>query len=186
MPNRTSTGTTGDILHQLDHPLRPAWSRPADMLPEVAANGDVRIRSYTPVLRLASSWLSVVEQRIRASVRPDEYESENDESTEWLNGHAAAEAIRFFQQVADLLPAEPHISATIAGDLVAEFQTPACHMTSVISDTKTILFGVTTSDPDRPVQAIIRRGSNRLRDDLKSFTLELNPVSNGKKMGAAR
>jgi hypothetical protein len=179
----TATSTTGDVLSQLRGTFVLNLAKLVGHLPqEEVRSSEVRIKTYTPVLYAANAWLSVVEERIRASIRPNE--NEGGESTEWLNSHAAAEAISFFRSVADLLPTEPHISATRSGDLVAEFETSICTMTSVVSDRETVLFGISNSDPDKPVQTVIRRGSNRLREELKTFTRELS-VSHGKQMVAS-
>jgi hypothetical protein len=183
MSTKMATRTTGNVLSQLET-FGSGPAKWAVLLPEAVRPGEVRIKTYTPVLSAANAWLSIVEERIRASIRPDK--NEGEDSTEWLSSHAAAEAISFFQRVADLLPTEPHISATRSGDLVAEFETPACSMTSVVSDRDTVLFGVSSSDPDKPVQVVIRRGSNRLREELKTFTRELNSVSHGQKMVASK
>lgn len=182
MSTTTVTATIGNLLSQLET-IGSNLTKQVGTLPDVVST-EVRIMTYTPVLHAASAWLSIVEERIRASVRPDE--NEGEESTEWLTSHAATEAIGFFQRVADLLPTEPHISATRSGDLVAEFETPACSMTSVVSDRETVLFGVSNSDPDKPFQAVIRRGSNQLREELIRFTRQLLLVSDGKKMVASR
>jgi hypothetical protein len=172
MSVQIATGATGN-------PPTGAFGRElVGSLPEMVRYGEVRIGAYTPFLPAANAWLSMVEERIRASIRPEDAE----QSTEWLNIPAAAEAISFFQRVADLLPTEPHLSATHSGDLVAEFDAPACSMTSVVSDKETILFGVSDTDPDKPVLVVIRRGSNRLREELKEFTRRLRSVSHGTAM----
>ena len=132
----------------------------------------------------ANAWLTAVEQRIRLSVRPPEKEGE--ESTEWLSQSAADTAINFFRNTAHLLPTEPHIYATESGDLVAEFETPASNVTSVVSPGETVLFGVSKAAPEKPVEIVIRRGSNRLREEVATFTQALNLVSDGKKMVSSR
>lgn len=125
MSTKTATSTTGDVLSQWQGTFVLTWAKLAHQLPqEEIRSREVRIKTYIPVLHAANAWLSVIEERIRASIRPDK--NEGEESTEWLNSHAAAEAISFFRSVADLLPTEPHISATRSGDLVAEFETSTC------------------------------------------------------------
>jgi hypothetical protein len=181
----SETGTTSNLLsHLLGRHAGSEFIRVLTALPDAARSTEVRIDSYTPVLPAANAWLSVVEQRIRASVRPAEQEGE--ESTEWLSQSAADMAITFFRNAADLLPTEPHIYATESGDLVAEFETQASNMTSVVSPAETILFGVSSRAPQKPVEVTIRRGSNRLRDEIKAFTQELRLVSDGKKMDTDR
>lgn len=148
-----------------------------------ALGNEVRIEPYIPYINAPNSWLPVVEARIRDSIFPGEKESEI--STEWLTEDAANAAIAFFRTGADLLPTEPHIYATKSGDLVAEFETPAGSMTGIVSDNKTILFAVLATNPHEPIQSVIRRGSNRFRDELRSFTRKLTPGSHGK-MAAPR
>jgi hypothetical protein len=141
----------------------------------VKTRGDVWIEPYAPYLIAPNGWLSVLEARVRDSVVPDEYQGEP--STEWLSEKTANAAIAFFRLGADLLPTEPHIYATISGDLVAEFQTPGVNITSVVSDAETVLFAVLRSDPNEPVQQVIRRGSNQFRDELRSFFKKLTAKS---------
>jgi hypothetical protein len=182
MPIKITTMTTGNVLSHLYQAIGYDLARLVATQSEMARSNDVRINAYTPVLSTANAWLAIVEERIRASIRPDEQEGE--ESTEWLNRYAADAAISFFRNVVDLLPTEPHIAATRSGDLVAEFETPACSMTSVVSDNETILFGICKADRS-PIHTVIRRGSNQLREEVKTFTRELNSVSHGN-MGASR
>jgi hypothetical protein len=132
----------------------------------------VRIEDYKPYLTAPNNWLTMVESRIRDSIKPDEYEIEN--SAEWLTADAAHAAIAFFRSGAEVLPTEPHIYATNNGDLVAEFETPYGTMTSVVSDEKTILFAVLASDPHEPIQKVIRRGSNAFKEELRSVTKQLS------------
>jgi hypothetical protein len=176
MSMKIATVTTGNVLGHLYHAIDYNLALLVTTRPEMARSSDVRINAYTPVLATANAWLAIVEARIRASIRPEEQEGE--ESTEWLNRYAADAAISFFRNVGDLLPAEPHIAATRSGDLVAEFETPACSMTSVISRNETILFGICKTDRS-PIHAVVRRGSNSLREEVKTFTRELNSVSHG-------
>lgn len=139
----------------------------------------VRIEPYTPYLTAPNNWLPIVESRICGSVLPNEYECEP--STEWLSEGAANAAIAFFRNGPDLLPTEPHIYGTKSGDLVAEFEAANGSMTSVVSDKQTILFAVLTGDRE-PIQTIIRRGSNRFRDELRSITRKLAAGSSHGKM----
>lgn len=160
--------------------LEWAARRAQKMLEE---QGKVRIEAYTPYLKAPNSWLPLVEERIRASILPEEYEGEP--SCEWLTEDAAHAAISFFRAAADLLPTEPYIYATNSGDLVAEFETKSGSMTSVVSDDETILFAVLASNPHEPIQKVIRRGSNQIRDELRSITNKLSSARHGK-MEAAR
>jgi len=184
MSAKVATQTTGNVLRKLSETFTFVSDKWASPLSDAVNSGGVRIKNYTPVLASANAWLSAVEQRIRNSIRPGG--SDDEESTEWLNSYAAGAAINFFQNVADLLPTEPHLSATLSGDLVAEFEAPACNMTSIISDSNTILFGVPANYPDKSVQVVIRRGSNRLREETKEFTRKLHSVSDESKTVASR
>jgi hypothetical protein len=176
MSAMVETMTTGNVLGRLYQTIGLDLARLVAVASEKSPSIDVRINAYIPRLATANGWLAIVEERIRASIRPDE--EDGGESTEWLNRYAADAAINFFRNVADLLPAEPHIAATRSGDLVAEFETATCSLTSVVSDRETILFGVRKAERS-PVHAVIRRGSNRLREEVKTFTRALNSVSNG-------
>jgi len=180
MVNHSTTMTTSNLLTHLYQAMDHNLARLVATQVEIARLNDVRINSYTPVLTTANAWLATLEARIRASIRPDDLE----ESTEWLNRYAADAAISFFRNVADLLPTEPHIAATRSGDLVAEFETSASSMTTVVSGAETILFGVRSADQS-PIHAVIRRGSNRLRDEVKTFARELRSESHGN-MDASR
>jgi hypothetical protein len=177
MPMTTATMTTSNLL---GHLYRTFGSDLARLIvaapPEMVPSSDVRISDYTPMLTAANAWLAVVETRIRASIRPDGQEDE--ESTEWLTRYAADAAITFFRNVADLLPTEPHIAATRSGDLVAEFEAPNCSMTGVVSDHETVLFAVWKHDRS-PIHTTIRRGSNRLREEVRTFTDQLGVKSHG-------
>jgi hypothetical protein len=180
MSMNATTLTTGNLLNHLYQAIDHSLARLVATQADIAHSNDVRINAYTPVLTAANAWLATVEARIRSSIRPDE----SEESTEWLNRYAADAAISFFRNAADLLPTEPHIAATQSGDLVAEFETPACSMTTVVSGSETILFGVCKADQS-PIHTVIRRGSNQLRDELKIFARELSADSHGN-MGASR
>ena len=173
-----ATMTTGNLLAHLYRTLESDLERLVAAAPQETASSSrgVRVSEYTPMLAAANAWLSVVEARIRASIRPNEQEDE--ETTEWLNRHAADAAITFFRNVADLLPAEPHIAATRSGDLVAEFEASNCNMTSVVSDHETVLFAICKHDQS-PIHTTIRRGSNRLREEVRTFTDLLGVKSHG-------
>lgn len=152
------------------------WNRA--LLQYLGETASVRIKEYAPNLLFPNSWLPVVESRIRASIMPSDHDSEP--SGKWLTENAARAAIAFLQAGADVLPAEPHIYGTQDGDFVAEFESPAGHMTSVVSKDETTLFAVRTDEPDKPLQYVIHRGSNHYRDELRSFTKKLTAGSHGK------
>lgn len=185
MKKPTGTGATRAVLSDRPPPhdgklekLERRYLSIAARLAQRALRDEVRIEKYTPYLNSPTGWLPQVEARIRDSVVPPR--SGEEPSCEWLAQDAANAAIAFFRQGADLLPTEPHIYGTENGDLVAEFETPTSTMTGVVSDTQTILFGYLLAAPHEPMQAVIARGSNHYRDDLKSFTKKLSPRPHGK------
>jgi hypothetical protein len=171
-----ATLTTREILSERIGRYDNLLDRSMEWLPE--RQSMVGIRAYTPYLSAPNSWLPTVEERIRASVSPDEFWGEP--SSEWLTQNAAFAAIAFFRAAAGLLPTEPYIYATSVGDLVAEFETKNGSMTSVVSDDQTILFVVLASDPHQPIEKVIRRGSNQFRDELRSIINRLFPGQHGK------
>lgn len=130
--------------------------------------------SYLPVLNGAVGWLPKIEEAINASV-PDEMVDEENEG-QWLDAESAYNAKNFLQSTADLLPGEPYIYGTPLGDFVAEFVNDAARLTSVVSAQKTLLVGVCRANPKEPVQSVIPRGSNRLRDEVREFTRKLAAV----------
>lgn len=131
---------------------------------------DLDLAVFTP-----APWLSAVEERIRNSIVPVEY-GEVD-SPEYLNEDAGSAALSFFRNNADLLPVEPHLYGTHGGDLVAEFETALGRLTAVIAPTETVLYAVVARG--RPVAKTIKRGSNRLREELKAVTQLFAPRAHG-------
>jgi hypothetical protein len=123
---------------------------------------------YTLNISPSTSWLASVERRIENSTIPNEYKARTS-STEWLSEEVGQAAIRFFQNAADLLPGEPFIYGSRGGALVAEFEADNGVLTTVISPDATILFAVKTDEPDAPVEKTLRRGSNRLREEVKEI-----------------
>lgn len=137
----------------------------------------VWIDTYAPQLPFPNAWLAAVEARIRESILPEGHD--DDDLGEWLTPPAAMAALSFFEAGADVLPSEPHIYGTPDGDLVAEFASPEGRMTSVVSRDDTTLFAVRSDNPSKPIQAVIRRGSNRYREELRSFTKSLMAGNHG-------
>lgn len=180
MTSPTSTATTLNILKDqwshfsnrypaYEHLQLLALPQPQDL--------DLSIKIDSSNLTVANSWLPVVEARIRGSVLPPDRHEEP--SKEWLSADAANAAISFLRGGADLLPAEPHIYGTRKGDLVAEFETVNANVTSVMSDKQTILFAVLAGSPEEPIRQVIRRGSNRFREELRSFISKVVRPSHG-------
>lgn len=134
----------------------------------ITSSNSVYVSPYVPYIHPSVGWLPVIQQRIRDSVIPNEYEG--PETTEWLREDIANAAISFFQKSADILPTEPHIYCSNSGNLVAEFATEKGNLTTVVSDQQAVIF-VSLSDPDsEPQHHIIRRGSNQFRDELSKYT----------------
>lgn len=140
-----------------------------------------------------TAWLPSVERRIEYSIIPKEFENVRSgqvdfktaiEPAEWLREDVGNSAVRFFQSAADLLPSEPFIYASQSGALVAEFQTPAGALTTVISLNNIILFAVKTDEPSAPIQVTSNRGTNRLREELREVVRTITG-SHGK-MGSTR
>jgi hypothetical protein len=74
MPIKITTMTTGNVLSHLYQAIGYDLARLVATQSEMARSNDVRINAYTPVLSTANAWLAIVEERIRASIRPDEQE----------------------------------------------------------------------------------------------------------------
>ena len=120
VPATSFQKTTTTTKHVLNNELDPftshlnlflealrTWTDP-DSLPN---HLKVQIEQYVPYVNSPSSWLQVLEGRIKQSIRPTELSGEH--TSEWLNDDAANTALAFFRAGADLLPAEPHIYATV-------------------------------------------------------------------------
>jgi hypothetical protein len=140
-----------------------------------------------------AAWLPSVERRIEDSIIPKEFENiqlgqvdfkATIEPAEWLREDVGRSAVRFFQSAADILPSEPFIYASQSGALVAEFQTPAGALTTVISLNNIILFAAKTDEPSAPIQVTLNRGTNRLREELREVVRTI-AVSHGQ-MGSTR
>jgi hypothetical protein len=125
-----------------------------------------------------------VEKRIENSVLPMEYEAGLAHEGEWLREEVGRSAIRFFQHTADILPSEPFIYASQTGALIAEFDTPAGALTTIISPTSIILFAASNTTPDAPIETTLTSGTNRLREEVKDVVHALM-VPHGQ-MGPAR
>ena len=180
MPSRTSTGATvrvsdssyflpdsvrADFQNRyIQFAARRAFRDSTSLSVKVDAPYPLNISPVTP-------WLPSVERRIGDSIIPSEYESLV--SGEWLHEEVGLAAIRFFQNTADLLPGEPFIYASQTGALVAEFGATRGALTTVISPESVILFGVNVDNPATPIGITVKRGSNRLREDVKEVVQTL-------------
>ncbi len=112
------------------------------------------------------SWLPMVEQRIRDSVRPDNRDpSEN--GGQWIEQDIADAANTVLRETGKLLPSEPHIYSSKKGDLVLESSGTGGRMTVVIS-TGFVLFFIVIGEQEPRTKRIDLTGDWPAQlDDLK-------------------
>src|SRR5688572_28889344 len=67
------------------------------------------------------SWLPIVQERIFNSIASEEEQAIND--GRWISSDVAIAAGSFFSIAANILPGEPHLSASEEGELIAQFLT---------------------------------------------------------------
>jgi len=119
-----------------------------------------------------ASWLSIVEQRIMASVAPEGYPEQA--SGAWLRAKVGSAAIDFFRSMSAALPGEPYIYASGAGDLVAEFVGSRGKLTCIVGPNVVYVFAVAG---DETVQRKFVPGEvAELRSQLQSMTSMLRPA----------
>jgi hypothetical protein len=140
-------------------------------------SSSITIKPYRLTISPPVSWLPLVERRIEDSKIPKEYEPL--EPAEWLSEDVANAALRFFQNTADILPSEPYLYASKQGALVAEFTTGSGALTTIISPDSVVLFAVNAKESDKPIETTFRRGSNRVREDLRDIVRRLAGSSHG-------
>jgi len=114
------------------------------------------------------AWFSTTIAEIRASVS----HAYSAHDGQWLNQNVANAATDFFGSTADLLPGKPYIYSSIDGDLVAEFTTPNGTLTSIISPTFTLLFGVVDGVTSERKIMETRRTREEVRDFLKPLVAD--------------
>ena len=179
MNMQTSSLSTLDIVHLFEN----YWGNRSDVgVHDEIADEDIQaeehdsviLQPYLPTLNGPVAWLTKIESAIRASV-PDQYDEDKNEG-QWLEADSAFNALQFLENSADLLPGEPAIYGTPLGDFVAEFENETAKLTSVVSATQTLLVGVCVRNPMAPIEHVIPRGSNRLRDEVREFTRKLAAV----------
>ncbi|WP_316202830.1 MULTISPECIES: hypothetical protein [unclassified Bradyrhizobium] len=127
--------------------------------------------TFIPWFPAFADWLPAVERRIAAATCPAGY-AELAPSA-WISEEVGAAARRFFQNAADLLPSEPFIYGSKNGALIAECSAANGALTTVISPTSTTLFAVKKDDPEEPIEIVVKRDSNRLREELKDVAQAL-------------
>ena len=118
-------------------------------------------------------WLATIQQVIRDSVAPSARDTTND--GRWLNQDVADAATDFFQNTADLLPAEPAIYRSQLGELVAEFEAERGTMTSIVSPAFVLLFAVIDGVP---VEKTISPSGN-VRGEVREFVEQLRVEQHG-------
>jgi hypothetical protein len=159
-------------------------SLPANHVVAPAAAESIKLDpAFTPWFPAFAPWLAAVERRISAATLPDGYQGM--EQSSWISEEVGAAAIRFFQNAADILPSEPFIYGSKSGALVAEFAAANGALTTVISPNVTTFFAATKNDPEDPIQVTVRKGSNRLREELRGIAQALTGT-NGQAMGPSR
>ena len=92
------------------------------------------------VISFDAPWLATVEQRIKASVAPESYPDQGNGA--WLRTAVGSAAVDFFRSTSALLPSEPYIYASEAGDLVAEFMGLRGKMTCIVAPSVVYVFAV--------------------------------------------
>lgn len=125
-------------------------------------------------------WLGAVERRIRDSIVPTEHIADND--GRWLAFDVANAAIQFFRQVSALLPGEPYIYSSAAGDLVAEFNAMHGQLTSVVTVDK--LLAVAMVD-GRSEQLTINLANSTGNDLLRKLKPMADLLCKGQHAGSA-
>jgi len=110
-------------------------------------------------------WLADVERRIRNSVVPTERVQEND--GRWISMEVANSAIQFFRQASSLLPGEPFIYSSNAGDLVAEFKAGHGLMTSIVTAGKLMAVAIVDGQTEEVNVDLTTATEGELRRELK-------------------
>jgi hypothetical protein len=159
-----------------NRPLAPATATQG--LPEER----LHIVNYTTEFRAPVAWLTDVEKRIRNSIfpRPQVFEG----GGEWLTPSSAQAALAFVRSASDYLPCEPSIHGTEEGNFVAEFQTALVRLTTLVTDHSTVLFGYRRDGNDAPLDLTIASGSNRIREQVRQFGLNLGVLQDGENLEA--
>jgi hypothetical protein len=127
-----------------------------------------------------AAWLSIVEQRIKASVAPEGYPAEGHGA--WLQTKVGSAAVDFFRSTSTALPGEPYIYASNAGDLVAEFIGPRGKMTCIVAPNAVYVFAV--AGEDTVEKKFVLSEAVALRSHLQTMTNMLRPIQPNGSLGA--
>jgi hypothetical protein len=128
-----------------------------------------------------AQWLGDVERRIRNSIVPTECAQEND--GRWISLEVANSAIQFFRQASAVLPGEPFIYSSSAGDLVAEFKAVHGLMTSVVTAGKLMAVAIVDGQTEEVNVDLTTATEGELRRELKPIA---DYLRKGQHAGSAR
>jgi hypothetical protein len=131
-----------------------------------------------PQLSYDAEWLSVVQQRIIASIPTNGYSVEGN--TAWLQPEVAGAALEFFKRTSTALPGEPYLYSSQAGDLVAEFPVPCGKMTCIISPKVVLVCAVTDGEVVQKKLMRNQHGPDTLRSVIQEVTNLFHAGTNGK------
>lgn len=126
-----------------------------------------------------AKWLADVERRIRNSILPSDSFVAND--GRWLAANVANVATSYFQVMSDILPSEPYIYSSRAGDLIAEFRAERGTMTAIVSATYVRTFATVKDEPPFSKKWPLSAGSDLfgLRKELAAITKNLRKREHG-------
>jgi hypothetical protein len=130
--------------------------------------------STTPIQAMSfdAEWLNIVEQRIIASIPAEGYSANGD--TAWLQPDVGRAALDFFKRTSTVLPSEPSIYSSNAGDLVAEFATPGGRMTCLVSPGFVLVFASTKDGVIEKKFLPDQQHSDTFRSEIQEVTKALN------------
>lgn len=143
------------------------------------SESESRVSDTTPETALYRStpaqpdWTDRTLRSLRDSVVPSPQDPADD--GRWLSQDTVNAASDFLLGVADLLPGEPFIYSSRAGEFVAEFASRPGSLTAVVSQECVLLFAAVDGVPvTREV-----RDSRRLREEVQQMTRALRSGQHG-------
>jgi hypothetical protein len=184
MPS-TANGTLSARIREFEYSASPARdAEKAKRLQELLRatqpdEGTIRLiwgANSSPLPRPpGASWFRKVEKRIANSsaTSPDSLRSGR-----WLPQATAIAAIKFFEVTSDLLPGEPYIYGSPAGDLVAEFDGEKGTLTGVIGPGLTLLYAFVGGIPIKRTISP-ESGDGDLRSEMKELAELLRTGKHG-------
>ena len=144
----------------------------------VMSRGVEPVRIVDPVLYgstpIAPAWVQSTKKSLRESITLNADQLATD--LRWISADTASAALSFFDRTADLLPGEPTMYRSHAGDLVAEFTAERGTLTAIVSTSFVVLFSVVNGEPvERYVDEMAI-----LRNEVAEVTSRLSgPVHGG-------